>query len=209
MTATQRFIKRSIDILFALTVLVLLSPVWLAIVIAVRLTSRGPIIFRQQRVGLNGEEFTMLKFRTMIDNAPDLRNDDGSTYNAPDDPRLTPVGKFLRRASLDELPQFLNVLTGDMSVVGPRPDLPDQISEYRPEDYARLEMKPGITSLAIIHGRNTIPWEERRAWDVRYVRQWTPGIDIRILLKTIPIVLSMSGIWINGIMNHNTGDPPD
>jgi undecaprenyl phosphate N,N'-diacetylbacillosamine 1-phosphate transferase len=139
----------------------------------------------------------MLKFRTMTSGAPDLRNPDGSTYSASDDSRVTPLGRWLRRTSLDELPQLLNVLNGDMSLVGPRPELPDQISQYTAADRRRLDVRPGITGLAQVSGRNALTWQQRRALDVEYVNSMTFSGDVVLLLRTLPSVLGGRGVFGN------------
>ena len=136
------------DLLIASILLVVLSPILLACALAIRGTSPGPILFRQRRLGIQGRPFHLLKFRSMIHNAPDLRNPDGSAYTGSDDPRVTPVGRFLRKTSLDELPQLLNVLRDDMSLVGPRPDQVDQLRFYTEEEKRKLTVKPGITGVA-------------------------------------------------------------
>src|SRR5262249_17400265 len=156
----------------------LLAPLMIVIAIAVRVSSKGPAWFRQARLGRGGAPFTLYKFRTMTMNAPDLRNPDGSTYSAPDDPRVTPLGKFLRASSLDELPQIFNVLRGDMSLVGPRPELPDQLRFYSETDKRRLSVRPGITGLAQLSGRNSLSWATRRQFDLEYVERQSFGFDL-------------------------------
>jgi undecaprenyl phosphate N,N'-diacetylbacillosamine 1-phosphate transferase len=193
---TSLAIKRGFDVLFSLTLLVVLAPVLLLAALAVRLSSPGPILFRQKRLGRNGVPFTCYKFRTMYLNSPDLRNPDGSTYNAADDARVTPVGRFLRRSSLDELPQLINVLKGEMSVVGPRPDIVEALSLYRPGDEKRLEVKPGLTGWAAVHGRNAVPLERRRALDLEYVDNFSLLLDCEILLRTIPTILTGAGLFV-------------
>jgi lipopolysaccharide/colanic/teichoic acid biosynthesis glycosyltransferase len=194
---TQKILKRVVDVLISVAALIVLSPLMLIIGLAVRLTSPGPILFCQSRVGQGGKIFTCYKFRTMYVDAPDIRNPDGSTFNAEDDPRLTRVGRFLRKTTLDELPQFFNVLKGDMSIVGPRPDLPDQICFYSERHKKRLLVKPGMTGWAWIHGRNSIPWELRRDLDVEYVENYSLWKDFYILLKTIPMVLFAKGVYVS------------
>jgi lipopolysaccharide/colanic/teichoic acid biosynthesis glycosyltransferase len=164
------------------------------IAIAVRLSSPGPVLFRQQRLGKKGVVFPFYKFRSMVVNAPDIRNADGSTFNADNDPRVTRVGRLLRKTSLDELPQLISVLKGDMSLVGPRPDVADALRIYRPQDYIRLTVKPGITGWAAIHGRNTVPLDQRRDLDIEYVTKYSLRLDIEILLRTIPYVLASRGV---------------
>src|SRR5580700_3801641 len=156
------------DLIAGSALLLLFSPVLLLCALAVWKSSPGPIFFRQRRLGLHARSFTLLKFRTMIHNAPDLRNRDGSAYTGADDPRVTPVGRILRKTSLDELPQLFNVLRGEMSLVGPRPDQVDQIRFYTETEKRKLEVRPGITGLAQISGRNNISWDRRKALDVEY-----------------------------------------
>jgi len=160
------------------------------------LTSKGPALFRQARVGKDGKPFTCYKFRTMYVNAPDIRLPDGSAFNAEDDPRVTRVGRLLRKTTLDELPQFINVLKGDMSIVGPRPDQLDQVRFYTERHKKRLLVKPGMTGWAWIHGRNSIPWEMRRELDVEYVENYSLWLDFQILLRTIPMVLLAKGVYV-------------
>lgn len=176
--------------------LAMASPVLLLCAIAVWLDSGSPVFFSHARLGLNGKLFRVLKFRSMHGNVADFRNPDGSTYNDPHDPRVTPVGYWLRKLSLDELPQLINVVRGEMSLVGPRPDVPDAMNHYRTDDFQRLSVKPGITGWAQIHGRNSLPWERRRNLDLEYVRKRTFRIDMRIVLHTIPMVLLGRGIYI-------------
>ena len=196
MKPRQRIIKRATDIAISLFVLALSSPLFLLLLLAVRLDSRGGALFRQARVGRDGKLFTIYKLRTMVANAADLRNPDGSTFNAERDPRITRVGRLLRRTSLDELPQLINVLKGDMSIVGPRPDLPDQVRYYTDRQKKRLAVKPGLTGWAIIHGRNNLPWETRRELDVQYVESYSLWLDCLILLRTLALVLARKGVYI-------------
>jgi len=186
--------KRLIDMLGAGVALALLSPLIAAVALAVKLTSSGPVIFRQRRLGRNGGPFDVYKFRSMRVDAPDVRNPDGSAFSGEDDPRVTAVGRFIRKTSLDELPQLLNVLLGDMSLVGPRPDQVDQIRFYDEAEKRKLLVKPGITGLAQISGRNDISWKMRKALDVRYVDERSLLLDLEILAKTIPYVLLRKGI---------------
>lgn len=177
------------DLLIASALLLLLSPVLLLCALAAKRSSRGPALFRQRRLGLFGRPFTLLKFRSMIQGAPGLRNPDGSAYTAAHDPRVTRVGSFLRKTSLDELPQLFNVLHGDMTLVGPRPDQADQIRFYTETERRKLSVKPGLTGLAQIGGRNHISWERRKSLDVEYVDRKSFWLDLRILAMTIPYVL--------------------
>lgn len=196
----QRAIKRGVDIAAATAGLVALSPVLGATALAVRLSMGSPILFRQQRPGLGGQPFGMLKFRTMlpVDPARGLI-DDAS--------RLTRVGAFLRSTSLDELPELINVLRGDMSLVGPRPLLMDYLDRYTPRQARRHEVRPGITGLAQVSGRNGLSWEERFELDVRYVDNWSLLADAKILLDTVLVVLKREGINAEGqaTMSEFTG----
>jgi len=196
MNTYQRVVKRLTDITLSLLGLTLSSPLFLLITLLIKLDSKGPALFRQTRMGKDSKPFTCYKFRTMHVDAPDIRNPDGSTFNAEDDPRVTRVGRFLRKTTLDELPQLINVLKGDMSIVGPRPDLPDQIRFYSERHKKRLLVKPGMTGWAWIHGRNSIPWELRRELDVEYVENYSLRLDFYILLKTIPMVLLAKGVYV-------------
>lgn len=190
----QVALKRLFDVVVSSVLLLILAPLMLITILLIRITSEGPAVFLQQRVGREGRLFTIFKFRTMRLNAPDLRHEDNSTYNAEDDPRVTKVGKILRKTSADELPQLLNVLYGDMSLVGPRPELPEGPKEYTERQFARLRVRPGMTGLAAIEGRNNLPVCERRDLDAAYATNWSLGLDLQILLRTIPAVLARRGI---------------
>ena len=195
------FLKRLLDIVVSAVLLVLLAPLMLLIATAILLTSGRPVLFRQTRCGLNGRRFTLLKFRTMIPDAEARRDEvahlnevDGPAFKARNDPRVTPVGRLLRRFSLDELPQLFNVLAGDMSLVGPRPPIPEEVERYERWQRRRLSMKPGITGLWQVSGRAAI--DDVARWielDLEYIDSWSLGLDLRILLRTIPAVLSAKG----------------
>jgi lipopolysaccharide/colanic/teichoic acid biosynthesis glycosyltransferase len=199
MTLLQDSIKRCIDIFVSLFALIVLSPVFLLIAIAIKLTSKGPVMFYQERLCRGAAEFTVFKFRTMIHNAPDLRNPDGSTFNSTTDARVTSVGRILRSTSLDELPQLLNVFLGSMSLVGPRPDQVDQEEFYVGDEWKKNLVKPGITGLAQINGRNSISWAERKQLDLDYVEHQSLSLDLEILLRTIPYVLSRGDVYIDQV----------
>jgi len=186
--------KRILDLVITILMFILLLPLMLLCAMLVRLSSPGPVFFRQQRLGLSGHPFSIVKFRTMMHNAPPLRCSDGSAYTGADDPRITGIGRFLRKTSLDELPQLWNVLRGEMSIVGPRPDQVDQLQYYTAAEKAKLRVKPGLTGLAQINGRNGIPWQARKALDVDYVNRQSLALDVLILVKTIPYVLFRSGV---------------
>ena len=194
MGAAQRFLKRAIDLGVSSLLLGLLFPLGCLCALAIWATSPGPVIYRTRRLGRDARPFSLYKFRSMLAGAPDWRNPDGSTFNSDDDPRVTPVGRFLRKTSLDELPQLINVALGQMSLVGPRPDQVDQFQYYTEREKQRLLVKPGITGFAQISGRNAIPWEARKALDIEYVRRQSTWLDLAILLKTIPYVLRREGV---------------
>ena len=190
--------KRLLDVLGAVVGLAVLAPLFLAAAALVTASSPGPVLFRSRRLGRNGVPFDMLKFRTMYVGSSDIRNPDGSTYSGADDPRVTRTGIWLRKTSLDELPQLLNVLRGDMSLVGPRPDLIDHASYYSPEDWRRLNVRPGITGLAQVSGRNGITWAERRVLDLEYVDRQSVWYDLNILFRTVPAVFQARGVFAGG-----------
>jgi exopolysaccharide biosynthesis polyprenyl glycosylphosphotransferase len=191
--------KRSFDIIAAVLALILVSPLMALCAILIRLTSPGPVIFRQQRAGLNGRHFTLLKFRSMVDNAEALRdslqhlNERDVAFKIANDPRVTPVGRLLRKFSIDELPQLINVLRGDMSIVGPRPPLPEEVSRYQPWQRRRLRMRPGLTCLWAIAGRDTIDFNSWMKLDISYIENWSLALDWSIILKTIPYVIAGRG----------------
>ena len=188
----QLFVKRLGDIIVAATGLVLLLPVFLLIAVAIKFDSPGPVFFVQKRVGRLGKLFPMLKFRTMVEGAE--RTGSG-LYVALDDSRITRVGRFLRRYSLDELPQLLHVLVGQMSLVGPRPGLPYQLQYYSSADALRLLVRPGLTGWSQVSGRNLISWPDRLARDAWYVENFSLALDLRILLRTPVIWLSGEGLY--------------
>ena len=188
----QLFIKRSLDIVLTSILCLLLSPVLLLIALAVRLSSPGPIFFRQERLGRLGKTFQIYKFRSMVDGA--IHQGAGlDTFKG--DPRITPVGSFLRDYHLDELPQLLNVLRGDMSLIGPRPLLPSMLLTYNEQERRRLLMPPGITGWQQINGGELNGAEQNIELDLWYIGHWTVGQDILILLRTIPVVLRKEGLY--------------
>jgi sugar transferase EpsL len=183
-----RFGKRCLDLAFAVPALILLSPLLAGLAVIVRLRVGAPVLFRQRRPGLGGRPFTLLKFRTMTGDA------DRQGRPLPDEQRLTPLGRGLRSASLDELPELLNVLRGEMSLVGPRPLLMQYLDRYTPEQRRRHAVKPGITGWAQVNGRNAITWEQKFALDLWYVDHRSLGLDLRILALTARKVLTRQGI---------------
>lgn len=189
--------KRALDI--ALSVIAL-PFVGLAIAILapfIYFEDKGPIFYNAPRMGKDYKPFTMYKLRSMKVNAPDLVMEDGSTYNGADDPRMTRVGAFMRKTSLDELPQFLNVLKGDMSIIGPRPDLERECELYEGDEGRKLEVRPGITGYAAVYGRNSLPWKQRLALDVYYVDNATFARDVKIFFKTFATVFRQEGVYID------------
>jgi undecaprenyl phosphate N,N'-diacetylbacillosamine 1-phosphate transferase len=191
--STLLAVKRFVDILLSAVTLILLSPLIALVAIAIRLESEGPVFFVQHRVGKEGKLFRAYKFRSMIQKAADQGA--GLFIEGQDDPRITKVGKLLRRWSLDELPQFINVLRGEMSVVGPRPTLPYQVDQYNEFQRRRLEVKPGITGWAQIHGRNVLSWPERIEYDVWYVDNRSFRLDMEIIVKTVPVLFKREGLY--------------
>jgi lipopolysaccharide/colanic/teichoic acid biosynthesis glycosyltransferase len=187
--SAQRLGKAVLDRVAAVLALVVLSPLFAALALWIVVESGRPVIFRQQRAGKDGVPFSMLKFRTMVPGAVELGRElalSGDPFGlVPDDPRITRSGRFLRRTSFDELPQLWNVLRGEMSLVGPRPDLVEQVANYEPADRRRLAVTPGITGWAQVQGRDEIPWEERFRLDAWYVDNWSLALDAKILLRTL------------------------
>jgi exopolysaccharide biosynthesis polyprenyl glycosylphosphotransferase len=196
----QLVVKRAIDLALALFLTLLTLPIQLLAALAIKLTSRGPVFFRQVRCGLNGRHFTLLKFRTMQADAegrlPEiahLNEMSGPVFKAARDPRLTFAGSLLRRLSIDELPQLWNVIVGDMSLVGPRPPLPEEVARYEPWQRRRLSMAPGLTCLWQVSGRSEVDFDRWMELDLKYIDTWSPLLDVKILLKTVPAVLSGRG----------------
>ena len=190
-----RFGKRICDLAvgivalpFVLVIIAILAPI-------IHFEDKGPVFYNAPRVGKDGRDFVMYKLRSMRVNAPDLVMEDGSTYNGADDPRMTKIGAFMRRTSLDEIPQFLNVLKGDMSVIGPRPDLRREVELYEGDEGEKLTVKPGITGYAAVYGRNSLPWHDRLALDVYYVRNVTFALDVKVFFRTFATVFKQEGIY--------------
>lgn len=185
-------LPRAADAALAVLGLVIASPVLLIAAVAIKLDSQGPVIYRQRRSGIDGRLFEMWKLRTMSHGAPL-----GGIWDplTADDPRVTRVGAWLRRTSLDELPNLVNVLRGEMAIVGPRPTIPEQVAEYTPRQRRRLEVKPGLTGWAQINGRASIPWEERIELDVWYVENRSLRLDLRIIARTFALLLTGRGLY--------------
>jgi exopolysaccharide biosynthesis polyprenyl glycosylphosphotransferase len=192
-------VKRITDIVLAAAALVLLFPVMVMIVLIIRLTSPGPAIFRQGRCGLNGRRFVFYKFRSMCEDAPAMRaqvehlSKRELAWKIPNDPRLTPIGRWLRKFSVDEWPQLWNVLRGDMSLVGPRPAVPEEVEQYKRWQRRRLRMRPGLTCLWAVNGRDEVDFETWMKMDMEYIDNWSLALDWKIILRTIPSVISGRG----------------
>ena len=184
----KRFVKRCLDFVLSLAALIILSPVLLLVAILVRCKLGSPILFKQERPGLHEKIFCMYKFRTMTD----AKDADGNLL--PDEVRLTKFGKLLRSTSLDELPELFNILKGDMAIVGPRPLLVQYLPRYNERQRRRHDVRPGFTGLAQVNGRNSISWQEKFEWDVRYVEKVSFLMDLRIIAKTVKVVLKRDGI---------------
>jgi exopolysaccharide biosynthesis polyprenyl glycosylphosphotransferase len=192
--------KRLLDIAISAGAMLFLSPLWLAIMILIRLSSPGPIFFSQKRTTLRGRDFNMLKFRTMVENAEEIREEldqhnevSGPVFKIKEDPRVTPLGRWLRRYSLDELPQLWNVLTGDMSIVGPRPPIPAEVAQYENWQRRRLSMRSGCTCLWQIGGRNQLSFEDWMRLDLKYIDTWSLALDFQIMFKTIGTIFRGTG----------------
>ncbi len=195
-------LKRATDTVGALLLTVLLAPLLAAVAVAVRLSSPGPVLYRQVRVGRNGTTFRMWKFRTMVAAADRMRPEletanehDGAMFKMRRDPRVTRLGRFLRRSSLDELPQLYNVLVGHMSLVGPRPPLPEEVERYDATELRRLSVRPGLTGVWQVGGRSDLSWEETVALDLNYVDNWSYARDIDVLARTLRAVVSGRGAY--------------
>ncbi|OJZ72656.1 polyprenyl glycosylphosphotransferase [Mycobacterium paraffinicum] len=200
---TQRFQKQVFDFLFSLAALIATSPILIAAAAAVKLTSKGPVFYPSERIGIDGKPFRMLKFRTMVDGADTQiehllalnESAGGMLFKMREDPRVTPVGRILRRFSIDELPQFINVLKGDMSVVGPRPPLRREVENYESDVKRRLLVKPGVSGLWQVSGRSNLSWEESVRLDLSYVDNWSMSGDLMIIAKTVKAVLTSHGAY--------------
>jgi lipopolysaccharide/colanic/teichoic acid biosynthesis glycosyltransferase len=203
-TRSLHVAKRSLDVAVVLPALVLLSPLFAAIAIAIKLHDRGPVLFWQRRVGRDGREFAFPKFRSMCVDAEALRakieaanqhGAEGVTFKMKRDPRITPVGRLIRRTSIDELPQLWCVLKGEMSLVGPRPPIPKEVARYSLDDRARLSVTPGLTCIWQVSGRSEIPFPQQVEMDVRYIREQSIATDVKLLLATVPAVIRGKGAY--------------
>ena len=195
-------VKRILDLIFALTLLIIIAPIFVIVAASIKLETKGPIFFKQNRLGLNGENFKMYKFRSMVINAEKTGT---GVYSYRGDPRVTKVGAFIRKTSIDELPQLINIIKGEMSVIGPRPTLtyhPWKLQDYTEEHKVRFDIRPGVTGLAQINGRKQLSWPERIVLDVQYIDNISILLDVKIFYKTIVKILSMGN-------NYNTNKTVD
>ncbi|MBN3040234.1 MAG: sugar transferase [Candidatus Omnitrophica bacterium] len=200
---TEVFIKRFLDIISSLALITIFFPVFIILPIMIKLDSKGPVLFIRPRIGMKGKIFYFYKFRSMVKDAEKLREElldenevrDGVIFKIKKDPRITKAGKFMRRFSLDELPQLFNVLKGDMSLVGPRPPLPDEVKEYSYNHMQRLAIRPGMTGLSQVRGRSELTFRKWVRWDLWYINNWSFGLDLRILFWTIPVVIKGKGAY--------------
>lgn len=193
----KKYVKRLLDILVSILLLPFLLVIIIFLAPLIYFTDKGKVFYNAERLGKNGRIFKMYKFRTMKENNVDLRNEDGSTYNGEDDPRVTKIGKILRKTSLDEIPQIINVLKGDMSFIGPRPDLPEHIEQYTDNEKRKLEVLPGITGYNQAYYRNSIEWKERIKNDIYYIDNLSFKLDVKVLFKTIQTVIKKENVYIN------------
>ncbi|MDR2196365.1 MAG: sugar transferase [Coriobacteriales bacterium] len=191
----RRFGKRLLDLTLGIVALPFVALQFVICAPLIKREDGGTIFYNAPRIGRHGKPFIMYKYRSMRTGAPDLKREDGSTYNSPHDPRLTRTGAFLRRTSLDELPQVLNILKGQMSFIGPRPDLAEEVALYEPGEERKLDVRPGISGYAQVYGRNAIPWHERLALDTYYVEHLSFALDVRIFFKTFGVVFSQKGVY--------------
>jgi exopolysaccharide biosynthesis polyprenyl glycosylphosphotransferase len=198
----KRIQKRAFDFCFALAALVVVSPILVTAALAIKLTSRASVFYSSERIGIDGKPFQMLKLRTMVEDADkqlptllDLNQCDGLLFKVKNDPRVTPVGRVLRRFSIDELPQFINVLRQEMSVVGPRPPLRREVERYDDDLQRRLLVKPGVTGLWQVSGRSDLPWDKSVRLDLSYVDNWSMAGDVLIIAKTLGAVLQRTGAY--------------
>lgn len=195
----QIVFKRIADILVCIMIFPFVLLVTIPIAVAIRIEDDGPVFYKSRRLGIGFREFDMLKFRSMKVNAPDLRNDDGSTYNSPSDSRVTRIGHFLRETSLDELPQFFNVLLGDMSILGPRPGDVESKDTYEEDEKDKMLIRPGISGYTQAYYRNSIGVREKRLYDAWYAHNVSLWLDIKIIFQTVVVVLKKENVYTNDV----------
>lgn len=192
----KKYLKRIIDLIVSICALPVFIIFYIIIAPIIYFEDKGKIFYDGERLGKDGKIFRMYKFRTMKMNSEDIRNKDGSTYNGEDDPRVTKIGKALRKTSIDELPQILNVLKGDMSIIGPRPDLPEHMKLYTNEEKRKLQVRPGITGYNQAYYRNSVEWKERIKNDIYYINHLTLIMDIKVFFKTIETIIKRENVYI-------------
>lgn len=201
----HKFFKRILDLVLAIIAL----PFWLVILVIIGpiiyFQDKGAIFYNATRLGKDGKLFKMYKFRSMKMNAPDLRNEDGSTFNSEDDPRLTKIGRFIRKTSLDETPQLINIIKGEMSIIGPRPDLPEHFDLYENNEVRKLEVRPGVTGYNQAYFRNTIPWKERIKNDIYYIDNLSFCLDVKVFFKTVISVIKREYVYIEKNQENESG----
>ena len=184
------FLKRILDIIFSFIGILVLLPVWIILGIVIKLDSKGPILYTHKRVGLKGKEFNCYKFRSM-----NVGSEPRTLVSSPEDLRVTKIGYFLRKTSLDETPQFINIFFGDMSIVGPRPALPSQVKEFTGSEKDKLLVKPGLTGWTQVNGRNSLPYKKRLELDCWYAKNWNLLLDLQIMFKTLFVIFKQEGIY--------------
>ncbi|MCQ6280001.1 sugar transferase [Bacillus sp. EB600] len=199
----KNYLKRTFDLIFALILMPLVLIIVTVCGVLIKLEDGGSVFYLGKRLGKDGKVFKMYKLRTMKVNAPDIRNNDGSTYNSSEDPRLTVIGKFIRKTSIDEIPQVLNVIKGDMAIVGPRPDLPEVINKYSIEQKKKITVRPGITGYSQAYFRNSIEMNTKFKNDVYYIENISLMLDIKIIFKTLTSILGRKNIYNSDLNDGN------
>lgn len=200
------FFKRLIDIIGSAICIVILTPVWIIVPILIKRDDGGSVFYRAERIGKGTKMFRMWKYRSMKEHAEDIRNADGSTFNSEDDPRVTKIGRTLRKTSLDELPQLFNVFLGDMSMIGPRPSEWSQLDTYLPEEMDKMKARPGITGYTAAYYRNSIPMREKRKYDAWYANNISFLLDTKIVFKTIETVVFRKNLYTNAESDSDSGE---
>lgn len=205
----RKYVKRILDMVIAIIGFPVFAIIFIVIAPLIYFEDKGPIFYNAERLGKNGIAYKMFKFRSMKVNAPDIRNEDGSTFNSEDDPRLTRIGKFIRKTSIDETPQIINILKNDMAIIGPRPDLPEHLNYYEGDEKRKLNVLPGITGYNQAYFRNSAEWKDRLKNDVFYVDNVSFWLDIKIFFKTIDSIVFKRGIYVDSQSAKAKGDSCD
>lgn len=193
----DRFVKRILDLILSIIGIVILLPVWIIVPVLIKMDDGGSVFYLSPRIGKNSKKILMYKFRSMKVGSEDIRNADGSTYNFADDPRVTKIGKVLRRTSIDELPQLFNVLKGEMSLIGPRASTWDMLDTYKPDEIDKMKVRPGITGYCQAYYRNALPARDKRVMDAWYANLVSFGLDMKIIFKTISTVFKKDNLYTN------------